>query len=343
MDKMVRVELPLELKQDEGLVVGYANRAIPDDVNHLIPADVWLSGLQRYFREGMPVKLLHRPKLTVGETVWLKVVDDGLVLASRPTVPEVRGMIERGLLTSYSVGFFPKAWRDREDGIREFTDLELVEVSYVDEPMNPGSYFEVVPKMLEGHEIHFDATTGTVTVHGLVPEEMAQLSSLLKGALTKAGIGSVENIQAIEFKAAAPSAANASQAEEKNREEDTMSLLKRIWDAVRGKSKMEATDDGSDKMSTAVEKQETQPTANNSTTVLTIPDPNAEVEQKFSKLSEQLKAQEAAVTELKGMVEKLAKIIDSFVPPPNSTPVLDTSQGKEKETKFKWGLLGPTD
>jgi len=340
MDKLIRVGLPLELKQDEGLVVGYANKAVPDDINHLIPADVWLSGLQRYFREGMPVKLLHRPQLVVGETVWLKVLGDGLVLASRPKYPEIRGLVEKGLLTAYSVGFVPKAWTDREDGIREFTDLELVEVSYVDEPMNPGSYFEVVPKMLEGHEIHFDTQTGTVTVLGLQPDEMAQLSSLLQGALTKAGIGSVSGVQAIEFKAAIPAMSDDTPSEERSGEEDSMNLLKQIWDFLRGKAKdvPEHRSEPMDKQP-EVKAEEKAPLVEETKQVPDV----AEVEVKFSQLNEQLQLQGAAVTELKAVVEKLAQIMDSFIPPPNSTPVLDTSQGKETEKKFKWGLLGPTD
>lgn len=206
---------PCEWKAKEGLVVGYANKAIVDQGNDFIPADVWFKALQRFFREGMPVKLLHRPNLVVGETVWLKVVEDGLVLASRPTLPEIRGLIEKGLLRAYSIGYIPKDFRVRDDGVREINDLDLVEVSYVDEPMNQGCYFEMeLVKMLKDKEVLFDAEKGTVTVLGLSPEEMAQLSAQLHEVLAKAGVPEGASIATLEFKVADPKPVQAQDAGE---------------------------------------------------------------------------------------------------------------------------------
>ncbi len=427
MDKLVRVGLPLELKEDEDLVIGYANKAIIDDSKEIIPAEVWLSGLQRYFREGLPVKLLHRPGLIVGDTVWLRLSIDGLILASKPRYPEIAGLIKRGILGGYSVGFYPRSWIQRDDGVVEYTDLELVEVSYVDEPMNRGSYFQVVPKMLEGKEVHFDPITGTVTVLGLKPDEMATLVSLLQGALAKAGVPSGMDLQAIQFKAAGMAdKADASPAgmrvqtvlcprnefgnveeaaawckehgfkadkvdvtdeyyrfrqfspdrceegtfrtielgdrvkavvcrpqtdrahcsdelgvakgECSATEDSPMSLLKKIWDFLRGprthEEKEEVTNMPEDKSETPpVEKAEDPPK------VETV---NPEIEAKFTQVASQVVTLEARVNELTAAVQKLAEMMDRFVPAPNSRPVLDTSQEREPEQKYVWGFFGPT-
>lgn len=200
--KLVHVQFPLELKADDDLIVGYANKAIVDDGGDLIEADVWFSALQTFFREGMPIKLLHRPKLTVGETVSLKIDKDGLWLASRPLLPEVKGLIERGLLTAYSIGYVPREYIKTGEG-RKITALDLYEVSYVDEPMNPGSYFggKAMP-LRETHEIVFDAESGMVTVMGLNAAEMASLAKLIEAGLEQAGVVDPAGIRSIAFKMA---------------------------------------------------------------------------------------------------------------------------------------------
>lgn len=191
---------PFAFKEEEGTVVGYANKAIVDDGRDLIPAEVWFSALTTFFKEGTPVKLLHRPGLVVGETLWLKVAKDGLILASRP-IPEVLALIRRGLLNAYSIGFIPKDVEYREDGVRVIKDLDLVEVSYVDVPMNPGCYFAAV-KMRMDHEVIFDKENRRVVILGVSPEEMAELTKGLKELLLKAGVPEGEPLAAVEFKMA---------------------------------------------------------------------------------------------------------------------------------------------
>ncbi|MEN3009604.1 MAG: hypothetical protein ABDI20_01250, partial [Candidatus Bipolaricaulaceae bacterium] len=194
------IRFPLEYKADADLVVGYANKAIVDDGRDFIPAEVWFNALRTFFREGMPIKLLHRPGLVVGETVWLKITEDGLVLASRPLFPEIRGLIEKGLLRAYSIGYVPKKVQIQPDGVRAILDLDLYEVSYVDEPMNRGCFF--MGKMRMDHEVVFDAEKGTVTILGVTPEEMGDIAAAIRELLVKAGVPEGATLQASEFKAA---------------------------------------------------------------------------------------------------------------------------------------------
>ena len=204
MDRLVRVEFPIKYDEENDLVVGYANKAIVDLGNDLIPAEAWFDALETFFREGMPVKLLHRPKLVVGETVWLKVVHDGLKLASRPLYPEIKGLIERGLLRGYSVGFYPRDVEVRPDGVTVIRKLDLVEISYVDEPMNQESLFESFGRkfmLREEHEVTFDPKQGVVVISGLSPEEMGKLAQLIGSALEDEGYKSTD-VRTIVFKMA---------------------------------------------------------------------------------------------------------------------------------------------
>lgn len=204
MDRLVRVEFPIKYDEENDLVVGYANKAVVDLGNDLIPAEAWFDALETFFREGMPVKLLHRPKLVVGETVWLKVVHDGLKLASRPLYPEVKGLIERGLLRGYSVGFYPRDVEVRPDGVTVIRKLDLVEISYVDEPMNQESLFESFGRkfmLREEHEVTFDPKQGIVVISGLSPEEMGKLAQLIGSALEDEGYKSTD-VRTIVFKMA---------------------------------------------------------------------------------------------------------------------------------------------
>lgn len=201
-EKLSYARFPLDFKGREGLVVGYANKAIVDDGRDLIPAEVWLEALQAYFREGTPVKLLHRPKIIAGETAWLKVNKDGLILASRP-YPEVRPLIEKGWLRAYSIGFVPKEVEYTSDGVRVIRKLDLYEVSYVDEPMNPGCYF-AMEKMNMDHEVVFDRERGVVTILGVSPQEMESIAAGIKELLVKAGVPEGMPLAVIEFKAKGP-------------------------------------------------------------------------------------------------------------------------------------------
>lgn len=200
--KLRYVRFPLELKAEDDLIVGYANKAVVDTGGDYIPAEVWFEALRTFFREGMPVKLLHRPGLVVGKTVWLKITPEGLVLASRPLYPEVKGLIERGLLRAYSIGYVPTKVAHRADGVREIRGLDLYEVSYVDEPMNQECFFWGFMKMNMNHEVLFDPEKGVVSILGVTPEEMGQIAAAVKELLVKAGVPEDARLSAIEFKAA---------------------------------------------------------------------------------------------------------------------------------------------
>lgn len=89
-----------------------------------------------------PMLLQHKAGAVAGR--WTRIVEDGRGLF-------VRGLIEsegaaafvRGGLDGLSIGFRTRLWRPLGQG-RELIDLELVEISLVAEPMQPGARFEVL-------------------------------------------------------------------------------------------------------------------------------------------------------------------------------------------------------
>lgn len=49
---------------------------------------------------------------------------------------EAKYLYDNGFMNSFSIGFIPKTWEDKEDGIRIYKEAELLEVSAVPIPAN---------------------------------------------------------------------------------------------------------------------------------------------------------------------------------------------------------------
>lgn len=49
---------------------------------------------------------------------------------------EAKYLYDNGFMNSFSIGFIPKVWEDKEDGIRVYKEAELLEVSAVPIPAN---------------------------------------------------------------------------------------------------------------------------------------------------------------------------------------------------------------
>lgn len=90
-----------------------------------------------------PMLLQHRVGAIVG--CWTRMVQDGRGLYVRGLIKEESGKsFARMKLDGLSIGFRPLMWRRRACGGRELTDVELVEVSLVAEPMQPAARFRVL-------------------------------------------------------------------------------------------------------------------------------------------------------------------------------------------------------
>jgi len=182
----VRVEFNVK----NGEVSGYANAPVVDrgDANYrdLIPAETWLKALVEFFGTGAPINFMHRKKFIVGRTKSVEVTSDGPLLVTVPTKEWVKAAIIAGDIKGYSIEYklFDAELIAPIDGdprpIRRFKAFSLVRVSYVDEPMNPGSYFIGGKSVnLKDFEIKFDRDAGLVTIVAKSETAMADISSYL--------------------------------------------------------------------------------------------------------------------------------------------------------------------
>ncbi len=122
------------------LIEGYASLFGVEDLS----GDVVRAGaFQRATsgRELPPMLLQHRTGAIVGH--WVRLVQDGRGLYARGLVEAESAKALIGLgLDGLSIGFRPLMWSRRLGGGRELTDIELVEVSLVSEPMQPRARFQ---------------------------------------------------------------------------------------------------------------------------------------------------------------------------------------------------------
>jgi HK97 family phage prohead protease len=77
---------------------------------------------------------------------WLKLEEDdkGLVVRGQLTpghsvAEDVRASLMHGAIDGLSIGFYPRGYTEDEEGRRTLTDIELVEISVVEEPADLGA------------------------------------------------------------------------------------------------------------------------------------------------------------------------------------------------------------
>ncbi len=184
---------------DNGLVVGYANAPVVDrgdaQYRDFIPAELWLNALVLFFEKGAQINVMHR-NIPGGETVSVDVTPNGPLLVTRPTKPWVAQAIADGDFRGYSIEYFIPKFRVIAPGTDEYRALlddptemrairyaeaiDLLRVSYVDEPMNQGSYFLGGKALdLSQFQFRFDREKGEVVIFARTDEAMATLAGML--------------------------------------------------------------------------------------------------------------------------------------------------------------------
>ncbi len=124
------------------LIEGYAAVFGVEDLS----GDVIRAGaFARSLRQARAPELLlqHRSGARAGQ--WVRVVEDGYGLF-------VRGLVEsdgaqrllRTGLDGLSIGFRPRLWRARRTRGRDLIDIDLIEISLVSRPMQPGARLQQV-------------------------------------------------------------------------------------------------------------------------------------------------------------------------------------------------------
>lgn len=152
MTDKVYGSLSVKAKKDGGVVIeGYANKAVVDRGNDLIPPEAWK--LDEYKRNPI-VFFNHDRNIPIGKALEVKVTPGGLKVKAEISqsdaapVPFIRDMIKERILRTFSVGFDPMdSIEKREDGVNVINQANLLEFSVVSIPMNQESDFELVKKI----------------------------------------------------------------------------------------------------------------------------------------------------------------------------------------------------
>lgn len=124
------------------LIEGYASIFGREDLMHdVVRAGAFSRSLRK--KELPPMLLQHKAGAIAGR--WVRIIEDGRGLFVRGLIEAgSAGILARGGLNGLSIGFRPLMWRRRSGGGRELTDVDLVEISLVAEPMQPAARFAAV-------------------------------------------------------------------------------------------------------------------------------------------------------------------------------------------------------
>ncbi|MEM5517890.1 HK97 family phage prohead protease [Henriciella sp. AS95] len=120
------------------LIEGYAALfGAPDLSGDVIRAGAFARSLKR---GGLPMLLQHRSGAVAGR--WTRLIEDGRGLFVRGLIEGegARKLVALGL-DGLSIGFRARLWTPRVEGGRALSDVDLVEVSLVAEPMQPLARF----------------------------------------------------------------------------------------------------------------------------------------------------------------------------------------------------------
>ncbi len=124
------------------LIEGYAALfGIPDQSGDVVRAGAFAHTLRS--GAALPMLLQHRQGALAGR--WTRVTEDGCGLFMRGLIekPGVVRLVREGL-SGLSIGFRPRLWKPLPGGGRELIEMDLVEVSLVQAPMQVRARFTVM-------------------------------------------------------------------------------------------------------------------------------------------------------------------------------------------------------
>lgn len=134
----------------KGEFVFTASTARSDRENDVIEPNGWVL---EQFKDGGPLLWGHdQSKLPIGRVLWVKV-DDGKLIGKAKfngqtqLSTDVEKLVRSGDLTALSVGFRPVDMNMNNEGGRNFTKQELLEISVVNVPANPDAVIHSIKSM----------------------------------------------------------------------------------------------------------------------------------------------------------------------------------------------------
>jgi HK97 family phage prohead protease len=130
---------------DDNRYSAWASTINKDRDGDVIRPEAFAASLPGYLKTNPVILLGHNMGgLPVGKAVSGKIVkNQGLQIdiefAGTDLGREVRYLVDNGFLNTLSVGFIPRDWTEMKGGGREFSSVDLLEVSVVTVPSNAGA------------------------------------------------------------------------------------------------------------------------------------------------------------------------------------------------------------
>jgi HK97 family phage prohead protease len=141
-----------ETSDGDFIVYGWASQDNIDSGNEIVPINTINNAVKSYANFGN-IRQMHNPFLGgAGVCKTLIVEDNGLWIEANIVDKEVIDKIKKKVYKGFSIGYIVNKSYKRYDGVNVLTDIELIEISVVDRPMNEKCLLESLEKIKELNE-----------------------------------------------------------------------------------------------------------------------------------------------------------------------------------------------
>jgi HK97 family phage prohead protease len=143
----------VEMKAGKIKITGFASTPEIDRYDDIVKPSAFQGAMVGYMKN--PVVLLqHNAEKPIGQVISYQILSTGLEVTAEISndIENTFQLIQDKILRGFSIGFIAKSWNMTETNgreIREITDVDLIEISVVSTPANPGSLFTLAKSVRE--------------------------------------------------------------------------------------------------------------------------------------------------------------------------------------------------
>lgn len=170
-------------------IEGYASVETLDSQDEIISKEALAEALDSYMANPI-IRYMHQPQ-PIGKAVEARVDSKGLwikayISKNTKIAKEAWGLIEEGILKSFSIGGKLVKFVDYYDklmnkNVRKITKMALKEISVVDIPANPESFFSVAKRLMEENSMEsVEEITVNKDEHGMESEMASESKMVVK-------------------------------------------------------------------------------------------------------------------------------------------------------------------
>lgn len=167
----------VEMKAGKIKITGFASTPEIDRYDDIVKPSAFQGAMVGYMKN--PVVLLqHNAEKPIGQVISYQILSTGLEVTAEISndIENTFQLIQDKILRGFSIGFIAKSWNMTETNgreIREITDVDLIEISVVSTPANPGSLFTLAKSVREFF-LTKDKESKDVEIIAETPEEVIE-------------------------------------------------------------------------------------------------------------------------------------------------------------------------